>query len=89
MEIKEQMLKLIDLEAEYRLRATGKSEMSMEERYEVDKKIFPKWWYEYDNYITKINILNEAIEENKNIYDVEKTRVINNKRVMKKIMNID
>lgn len=89
MEIREQFQKLIELETEYRKRATGKTEMSNEERYEVDINIFPKWWYEYENYTDKINILSEAIEENKNIFDVEKTRVINNNKVMKKIMNID
>ena len=89
MDISEQFQKFIELETEYRKRATGKTEMSKEERYKVDINIFPKWWYEYENYIDKNNILSEAIEENKNIFDVEKTRVINNNRIKKMIINID
>lgn len=76
---------LIDLEKEYRKKYSGIEDASAKDRYYIDKKIFPSWWFLYEDATLKYKILKKALGNDKRLEELEEVQVINKYELIKNI----
>ena len=72
----EKMEQLIDLQEEYLKRVTNNKELDDYEKLIARSNFFPSWWFSNENIDFKLETINKALTENKELEQLEEVNRI-------------
>ena len=79
--------RLIELEKRYRYLYSGVLDADAEERYDIDKNIFPNWWFNSKDYDLKLHLITKYLKDNVPLIELEDNKVIEMHELNTKIEN--